>query len=371
MIQRTITSHILEYLDEKIVLISGPRQVGKTFLSKNLARSYQYFNFDEASDKKSILKKDWERNGDVVILDEVHKLKNWKSWIKGIFDTEKGKNKFILTGSAKLDTFKKSGESLAGRHISVRLNPLSVKEVGGDPDEVLLRMLKLGSFPEPFLSGSEKKAAVWRRSHLDAIVKQDLVFEDAVRDLNAITLLIQILRSRVGQQIVYKNLADELGVSPPTVKKWIQILESLFIIFIVYPYTKKIIDAVKKEPKIFFYDIGQVDTDPGFKLENLVALHLLKRNQFLEDTEGKSFRLCYIRDKKKREIDFAIEENNQLTHLIEVKTADDQFNTSLNYFSLKLKPKHALQIVLILKRNKDFENFKVRGVASFLMTLET
>ena len=372
MINRSITNHILEYIEEKIVLISGPRQVGKTFLSKSLLKQYQYLNYDSTEDKKTILNKNWERNGELLILDEIHKLKKWKSWIKGIYDVEKGKNKYVLTGSARMDTFKKSGDSLAGRHISVRLNPLSIKEVNSkNIDEVIQRMLVLGSFPEPYLSNSEKKAAIWRKSHLDAIIREDLVFTEAVKDLNAISLLIQLLRSRVGQQIVYKNLADDLGVSPQTVKKWIQVLESLFIIFVVYPYTKNIAEAVKKEPKIYFYDIGQVDADRGFKLENLVALHLLKRNQFLEDTEGKTLRLCYIRDKKKREIDFAIEENNKLTHLIEVKTSEDEFNPHLNYFSLRLKPLHSLQIVLNLKRNKDFEVFKIRKVSDFLINLET
>lgn len=372
MIHRSITPIVKEFLDDKIILISGPRQVGKTSLSKSLVSHFQYFNYDSSNHRTLIQEQSWVRDGSLVIFDEIHKKKKWKQWIKGIYDTEKGENSFLLTGSSRLDTFKKVGDSLAGRYVSFRLNPFSVKELNAkDPQEVIRDMLKLGSFPEPFLSGSERKAAIWRKSHLDIIIRHDLIQLENIRDLMSMELLIDALKRRVGQQIVYKNLADELSVSPHTIKKWIQILESLFVIFVVYPYTKNVLDAVKKEPKIYFYDIGQIEVDEGFRIENLVALHLLKRNQFLEDTEGKKLRLGYLRDKRKREIDFVIEENNQLTHLIEVKKSDDQFNPHLHYFSEKLKPKQALQLVLDLKREKDFESHKIRRLGSFLFSLET
>ncbi len=372
IIKRTITPLVEEYLDNKIILLSGPRQVGKTYLAKMLRKKYQYFNYDLAEHKSIIHEQSWTRTGDLVIFDEIHKYKKWKQWIKGIYDTEKNQNQYLLTGSSRIDTFKKTGDSLAGRHISVRLNPLSIKEFGdSDHYQIAKEMLSRGSFPEPLISGSDRKAALWRKSHLDIIIRQDLVFTESVKDLGAIELLIQILRQRVGQQIVYANLADELQVSPITIKKWIQILESLFIIFVVHPYTKNIAEAVKKTPKIYFYDVGQLSVDEGFRIENLVALHLLKRNQFLEDTEGLKMRLAYIRDKKGREIDFAITENEKLTHLIEVKKSDDQFNTNLNYFSLKLKPKSCLQLVFDLKREKEYETFKVLQLSRWLSELET
>ena len=372
MIDRKITPLIEEYLDEKIILLSGPRQVGKTSLSKSIRSRYQYFNFDLAEDRQLILEKSWARDRQLVIFDEIHKMKKWKQWIKGIYDTEKGKNLYLLTGSSRMDTFKKVGDSLAGRHVSVRLNPFSVKELAAkNPNSVFRDMLTLGSFPEPFLSGSARKAALWRKSHLDIIVRQDLIQLENIRDLMSIELLIETLKRRVGQQIVYKNIADELSVSPHTVKKWIEILESLFVVFVVYPYTKNVLDAVKKEAKVYFYDTGQVTADECFKIENLVALHLLKRNQFLEDTEGKKIRLAYLRDKRKREIDFVIEEDGKLTHLIEVKKANDQFNPHLNYFSERLKPSVAVQLVLDLKREKHFETHQIKHLGAFLMGLET
>jgi len=372
MIKRTITPTIKEFINDKIILLSGPRQVGKTSLTKSLESRFQYFNYDSSEHRYLIQEKSWVRDKHLVIFDEIHKMKKWKQWIKGIYDTEKEQNTYILTGSSRMDTFKKVGDSLAGRYISLRLNPFSVKELGAtNPDSVIRDMITLGSFPEPFLSGSARKAALWRKSHLDIIVRQDLIQLENIRDLMSIELLIDVLKRRVGQQIVYKNIADELSVSPHTIKKWIQVLESLFVIFVVYPYVKNVVDAVKKEPKIYFYDVGQVIADEGFKIENIAALHLLKRNQFLEDTEGKKLRLGYLRDKKKREIDFVIEEDNKLTHLIEIKKSDDQFNPNLNYYSKKLSPQFALQLVLDLKNEKDYETFQVRRLGKFLVGLET
>ena len=123
--------------------------------------------------------------------------------------------------------------------------------------------------------------------------------------------------------------------------------------------------------KVFFYFVFRKRIFFIFNIENLVALHLLKRNQFLEDTEGKTIRLGYLRDKNKREIDFAIEENGSLTHLIEVKKSEDGFNPNLNYFSLRLQPTKALQLVWDLKREKDYETFEVKDLALYLSKLET
>jgi predicted AAA+ superfamily ATPase len=184
-------------------------------------------------------------------------MKKWKQWIKSIYDTEKYKNKYILTGSSRMDTFKKTGDSLAGRNFSIRLLPFSIKELGETKNpKIMSDMLKLGSFPEPLLSGSERKARLWRKSHTDIILRQDLIELESIRDLISIELLVELLRKRAGQQIVIANLARELQVSPHMVKKWIQLLESFFIIFCVYPYVKNIANAVKKEFKIYFYDIG-------------------------------------------------------------------------------------------------------------------
>lgn len=372
MSTRSIAPFLHEFLDEKIVLLMGPRQVGKTFLSQSLEKKFQYFNFDAIESRRDLLEKTWLRDKSLVIFDELHKMKKWKQWLKGIYDLEKGKNKILVTGSARMDTFKKVGDSLAGRHHSLRLFPFSIKELGvQNAKSAFYDMMKLGSFPEPFFSGSERKAALWRRSHIDMILRQDILTQEVLRDVQSIETLVELLSQRVGQGISYKNLSDELSVSPQTVKKWIQLLESYYIIFAIYPYTKNVAEAIKKEPRIFFYDVGRVNSDEGFKIENVVALHLLKRNAFLEDTEGAKMRLCYLRDKKKREVDFAIERNGKLTHLIEIKKSETDYNTHLNYYAERLKPEKSLHLVLELKKEKDYENYQMRDLCRFLMELET
>ncbi len=370
-IRRSISPFLEEFLEQKIVLLSGPRQVGKTFLSKNIVSSFDYLNFDSEEHRQIIAEKSWNRSKKLIILDEIHKMKNWKRWLKGIYDTEGIKPPLLVTGSAKLDTYKKLGDSLAGRHLSLRLNPFSVKELGSTSKETISEMMRLGMFPEPFLSGSERKAALWRKSHLEIILRQDLIQLENVREIVQLELLVEILSQRVGSSLSVAHLAKDLSVSPHTVKNWLQILENLYVIFLVYPYSKNLAKAIRKEPKVYFYDVAQTKNDNGARLENVVALHLLKRNQFLEDSQGAKLKLYYIRDKEKREVDFLIEEGQKITHLIEVKTSDDQLNTSLNYYSKKLKATQALQLVLNLKREKDFEYFKMRDLHQFLFDLET
>jgi len=372
MQRRSIELFIQEFLEEKLILLTGPRQVGKTHLSQHIQKNFQYFNFDAIESRREMLQKTWLRDGSLVVFDEIHKMRKWKQWLKGVYDLERGKNKILVTGSARMDTYKKVGDSLAGRHYSVRLLPFSLGELSATkPKETFYQMLQLGSFAEPFLSGSQRKAALWRKSHLDVILRQDLITQESIKDISALETLVELLSQRVGQGISYKNLSDELGVSPKTVKRWIQLLENYFIIFVVYPYVKNIAEAVKKEPRIFFYDVGRVNADEGFKIENLTALHLLKRNWFLEDTQGLKTRLCYLRDKKKHDVDFAIEADGKLTHLIEIKKSDDSFNSSLNYFAQRLKPQKSLHLVLELKKEKDFEFYQMRDLSKFLRSLET
>jgi predicted AAA+ superfamily ATPase len=370
MVERGVQSFIQEMLEKKVIILSGPRQVGKTFLSKHLSKKFSYLNYDSQEDRLVIREKSWRRDSRLLILDEIHKMKNWKSFIKGIYDVEGLDPKILVTGSARLDLHKKVGDSLAGRHYNVRLNPFSIKELKNESKDVIEDMMKFGMFPEPFLSASEKIAALWRRSHLDVILRQDFVQVQSVKDLSQIEALVDLLRQRVGSSLSIKNLADELGASPHSVKNWIQLLENHFVVFVIHPYSKNIAKAIKKEPKVYFYDVGQLPDNPGARLENVVALHLLKRNQFLEDTEGKKLKLHYIRDKEKKEIDFVITDSERITHLIEVKTSDDSFNTALNYYAQKLNPKMAVQLVYNLKREKDYETFKVRELHKFLFQLE-
>jgi predicted AAA+ superfamily ATPase len=372
--KRYLEEFIHRDLDEKIVLLSGPRQVGKTTLSKQLTPSHVYLNYDAVSDRRIIQSQEWNRDAELVVFDELHKLKKWKSWIKGIYDTEGIPPSLLVTGSARLDTYRRGGESLAGRFFYYRLHPLTVKEVCvylGEKSEIALdKIVKVGGFPEPYLKNSEIFAKRFRRIHTDIIIREDLLDLERVRDIKSIEILIDLLRSRVGSTTSYTALANDLQVSIHTVKHWLQILENLYIIFPVRPYHKNIARSLLKESKYYLYDTGAVEGDLGAKLENAVACALLRELHLIEDTTGSRVALCYLRDKEKHEVDFLAVVDNRPLCMIEVKVSDENFSPSLFRFHKKLKVARPFQIVHNLKRQKSKHSAKMLPVHKFLKNLK-
>ena len=360
-------------LKEKIVILSGPRQVGKTTLSQQLSPSFVYLNFDSSSDRNITRKQEWDRDVQLVIFDELHKMKNWKSWIKGVYDTEGIPPSLLITGSARIETARKGGDSLAGRFFSHRLHPLSVKEIcqylNEDPKNALDKLINLGGFPEPYLKGKESYAKRWRRTHIDTIIRQDLIDLERVRDVRSIEILIDLLKMRVGSATSYSSLAEDLQVSSHSVKHWLQILENLYVIFPVRPYHKNIARSILKEPKYYFYDTGAVEGGIGAKLENVFALSLLKELHFLEDTTGSKVSLHYLRDKLKNEVDFLVVIDEKPVLMIEVKVSDDSFSKSLFRFQHFLEQTKSLQVVYNLDRKKSSKGVKMLPAHEFLANI--
>lgn len=253
--RRKQEQYIKEDLKEKYVFLGGPRQSGKTTLAKSLnVKKHEYFNYDLSSDRQIMTSATWSRETDLVILDEFHKFPNWKTFLKGIYDTEANKPNVLVTGSAKLNIFKKGNDSMAGRYYYHRLLPLSVKELEGlmKPEEALEALLAFGSFPEPLLAQSKIKSSRWRESYLDRVVKEDVTDLSNIRNIRKIVLLVDMLRQRVGSPISYTSIARDLEVAPKTVKEWIELLEELFLVFRVTPYHRHIARSILKEPKIYF-----------------------------------------------------------------------------------------------------------------------
>ncbi len=373
-IERTITGQLKLDLSKKIVLLSGPRQVGKTYLSQRLfPENFEYLNFDRKQDRSIILAEGWSRNRDLVIFDEIHKMKVWKRWIKGIYDTEKIPPRLLATGSARLDIFRRGGDSLAGRHHLYRLHPLSVAEMKGHlpSEEVLSLLLQRGGFPEPFLSQSEIEANRWRKSHLDRILREDLLDLEKVRELKQLEILVDLLSERVGSTVSYASLAKDIEVSPHTIKKWVQVLENLFVIFVVTPYSKNIARSILKEPKIYFFDTGRVKPDPGARFENLVACSLLKRQHYLEDCKGETLHLHYLKDKEKKEVDFLTIRNKTVEYLIETKLSDGEISPHLQYFTDRIQPLHSIQLVRNLHREQSRKNIQILQASKWLESLES
>ena len=371
--KRYLEEAVIEDLQQKIVLLTGPRQCGKTTLSLMLSDDCQYLNYDLAEHRLLVAEKSWDREKSLIILDELHKMASWKSWLKGIYDVEGIPPGLLVTGSANLTAFRKTGDSLAGRHFQFRLHPLDLKEAVGntefDLEDAFTRLLNIGGFPEPFLNGTQRYYNRWKRSHIDLILKEDLITLTAVRDIQSIETLIEMLRSRVGSTVSANSLARDLQKSPNTINHWLRLLTDLYVIFPVLPYHQNIARALLKQPKYYFYDNGMVTGDDGAKLENLVACALLKEIHRLEDVEGEELDLHFIRDKDEREIDFVITRNRQPHHFIEVKWADKNLSANLPRFLSDRKLKRT-QIVAELEQAKSFPGGeRVVPARSFLYDL--
>jgi len=370
--KRYLADYIVEDLKKKIVLLTGPRQSGKTTLSKMLSSNYDYLNFDNPEHRLGLIERSWDRSRDLIIFDELHKLKNWKSWLKGVYDTEGVSPEIIVTGSAKLDTYRKVGDSLAGRFFQFRLHPFDLKEIkkmrGIDNVSAALdQLLEVGGFPEPYLEGDSRFYNRWKRSHLDIILRQDMIELENVQHLASIETLIQLLRQRVGSPVSYSSLARDLQCSDKTVKRWLEILETMYVVFSVRPFHRNIARSLLKAPKYYFYDTGQVLGHKGVKLENLTACALLKEIHFLEDCFGERLRLHYLKTKNDREIDFFVSRDDVPLMLVEVKWADGNLSRNFSVFEKYFPGIKKVQIVKELAREKTYPGgAEVRLAANWL-----
>jgi uncharacterized protein len=361
-------------LKRKMVILTGPRQVGKTWLAKDLMKEFshaQYLNYDSLVDIGIIRNQSWPVDADMLILDEIHKMKEWKGFVKGVFDTRPARQAILVTGSARLDTFRQTGESLAGRYFSYRLNPISVRELKGvlPPNEALKRLNKFGGFPEPFLSESETDAARWRNQYYTDLICEDIIEFSRVQEIKTIRFLLELLRERVGSPLSYTSVAEDLQIAPNTVKRYITILESLCVIFLVRPFHANIARAVLREPKVYFFDSGYLKGDDGIKLENTCAVCLLKHVQYIQDTAGENITLCYVRTKDGREVDFALCKEDKITSFIEVKLSDRKPSPSLLYFLERLPGTPALQLVQNIRQEENIKDVSVVSAARWLATL--
>jgi len=372
---RLLLPYLRQDLKTKIIVLSGPRQSGKTTLAKMIDPDHEYVNYDSVEHRTILLERSWDRHRRLLILDELHKMKRWKAWLKGIYDTEGLNPSIVVTGSARLETHRKVGDSMAGRYFPFRLHPLDVKEVcsvlpGQEPGKVLEDLLRVGGFPEPFLKGTEGFYNRWRRTHLDIILRQDLIELETVRDILQIETLIELLRTRVGSPVSYASLARDLSCSDKTVRSWLTVLENMYVVFRVAPYHRNIARALHKAPKYYFYDVGQVKGDLGAKLENLVACALLKEIHFRIDCLGEPLTLNYLRTKDGLEVDFVLTRDDEPVLLMEVKWSDDQPSAPLRSYVERLRKPLGIQLVGQLKRAKTFPfGVEVRGAAQWLQRM--
>ncbi|MBI2027561.1 MAG: ATP-binding protein [Deltaproteobacteria bacterium] len=358
-IKRYLQAHLTKDLQKKMVFLGGPRQCGKTTLAEHILRDFPYhadkkglyLNWDDDDHRQRILKREWSDNDELVFFDELHKFHRWKNWIKGTYDTTRAKHRFLVTGSARLDTYKRGGDSLLGRYHYWRLHPLTLAESikGISQGDYFKRLMTVGGFPEPFLDNNESESKRWRKERIERVIKDDIRDLEQLHNISALGLFLDALRRRVGGQIVFSNIEVDLQVSQKTLKRWLAIFENMYLVFAVRPFTKKLPRAIQKPPKVYFFDNADVMGDESQRFENLVATHLLKKIHFLEDSTGDSYELRYVRDKEGREVDFLILREDKPYMLIEAKLTDSTPHRALQYYAEKLTPNYAIQIVAYLK----------------------
>ena len=357
-----------------MVFIVGPRQVGKTWLAKEIMKEYKnplYLNFDNSDHREIIKKQSWLLDVDLIVFDEIHKMPKWKNYLKGVYDTKSDNIHILVTGSARMDAFKKVGDSLAGRFYIHHLFPFTVSELeGSDLKNVSSLLMERSGFPEPLLASDNEEANRWRNLYTDSLLGQDVLEFQDIDKINAIRLVYQSLKSKVGSSLNYSAIARDIGISPATVKKYIEILEAIYVIFIVKPYTFKISRSILKEPKIYFFDYALV-TDIGARFENFIAFSLYKMIKLKNDIHGTSYSLGFLKTKEKKEVDFAIANNqNDLVEIIEAKVSDENISKTLEYFQEKYKV-NATQVVYNLKTERmSSSGAQIRNAEKYLLNLE-
>ena len=374
--KRYLDDLILKDLHRKMVIVTGPRQVGKTTLAKALMPQFeraQYLNWDVAQDRKVLVEQAWQQNAGLLILDEIHKMALWKNWLKGVVDGRAPSQALLVTGSARMDTFRHAGESLAGRFFSYRLHPISVKEwcaaTGADPAAALAHLIERGGFPEPCTADSVEDANRWRAQYLTGLVRDDVLEFSHLREVGAMRLFVELLRERVGSPLSLASIARDLAISPVTAASYLEILQALFIVFTIHPWSQNVARGLLKAPKVYFYDTGLVRGDAGVRLENAMATMLQKHVHFLQDRSGREADLHYIRTKDGAEVDFVLSEDRQLTHLIECKATDDRLHRALTRFSQAFPEAVAVQLVGQLRQPQTRQGVLIMDAATWLAEL--
>lgn len=368
---RLYTSVLNDHLatNRQMAFFSGPRQVGKTTVCQ--AASDHYLNWDNADDRRLILKGpaalaqrlgvDQLRASTLVAtFDELHKNPKWKALLKGFFDTYGKRLKIIVTGSSRMDVFRRGGDSLMGRYFLYRMHPFSVGEclrtalptspvVSPEPiaDAEWDALWQHGGFPEPFLRRDLRFTRRWRALRHDQLCREEVRDMTQIRDLHTLETLVSILAERSGQQLIYSNLAAEIQVSVDTVKRWVALLERLHYGFLLRPWFTNVTKALRKEPKWFLRDWSGIENE-GAKAETFIANHLLKSVDGWTDLGFGMYELRYLRDRQKREVDFLIVQNGKPWILIEAKMNATAISPSLAHFQAQTKAPHALQAVFTL-----------------------
>ena len=340
--ERYLKAAILQDLQEKMVFLGGPRQVGKTtFALKLLSDGNEthpaYLSWDNLAAKRALLQGALPSGEKLIILDELHKYKGWRNLVKGFYDSNKSTRQFLITGSARLDHYRRGGDALQGRYHYHRLHPISLYEANPTPTQTdLQHLLQFGGFPEPFLKGNARHWKRWQRERQSRVIQEDLVSLERVGEVSQLDLLSQVLPARVGSPLSVNNLRQDLSVAFETADRWITILENLYFCFRIQPYGLPRLRAARKEKKLYMWDWSVCESESA-RFENAVASNLLKYCHRLEDGDGDRMELRFVRDSQGRELDFVVVRDGAPVFAVECKTGDRSLSRNITYFAARTR----------------------------------
>jgi hypothetical protein len=375
--ERRLLKRLREYHPpEKMMLLPGPRQIGKTTLAQKALKSWPdkgaYFNWDVASHRRQILSEedllaDWRRPAKrpMIVFDELHKMRSFKAWLKGFYDEHRDEAAIWVTGSGRLDLYQKGGDSLLGRYFLYRMHPISVGELHGSENEKALAdpeagwkifisgdrqsvdigpLLNFGGFPEPYLKQDKRFHTRWIRSRRELITHEDVRDLTRIEDVDRLEHLVRLLNPRIASPLSINSLREDLGIAFETARKWIQTLQRLYYIYGVPPYSHRLQRAIKREQKFYFWDWSEVSEEAA-RFENFIMSHLLKACHSWSDFGLGEFKLWYVRDREKREVDALITRDNKPWLILEVNLSDLNVSKSLQRFARLLNCKKIVQVV--------------------------
>jgi len=408
--ERLVNKYIFdpEMTAGKMIFLTGPRQVGKTTFAQNWLAAQGaddlYFNWDDpavARDYKrnplffkNIIDSRFDKNPLPLVFDEIHKLKNWRNILKGIYDTNKEKMTLLITGSARLGWYRKSGDSLVGRYFSYQMLPLGLAEAVNDFSHILMNdeplqtidklsdyirkiepenaedklgaLLSLSGFPEPFVKNSARFYNRWNAEYKSLLTKEDIRDLSRISDIKGIEQLIEILPSKVGTLLSINSIAEDTRYHHATISRWLDILKAIYLVFTLRPWHKNIIRSIKKENKLYFFDWSYA-SDSGCRFENLLAVSLIKMAARLTEIGLGAFEIMHIRNKEKQEVDFVLVKNGKPIALFEAKESNCDISKAGLYFSKQMSLPY-FQIVRHCQKAEIFPgNCAVIPATHFLM----
>ncbi len=393
-----LEEHLQKY--EQMAFLAGPRQVGKTTIAKDAVKTskyHKYLNWDNLDNRKIILSGNTAIVENLpiniipnikpsIIFDEIHKYKDWKTLLKGFVDEYKSTTHIIVTGSAKLDVYRKGGDSLMGRYFLYRVCPLSIAEITNSSypqepispptkvnNDLMNSLMELGGFPENFIKQDKRFHNRWQNMRFQQLIREDIKDLAKIQELSQLEILADLLKYQAGATTSYSNLANKVRVSDATIRRWINTLESFYYCFTLRPWSKNVSRSLLKEPKIYLMDWSVIE-DPGSRMENFVACHLYKAINFWNDAGFGKYDLFFLRDKEQREVDFLITCNDKPWIMIEVKSSsNNSLNKNLLNFQKQIDAPHALQLSAempyIEQDFRDLKGAKIFPMSTFLSQL--